>query len=321
MNNLYAIKSKIQLTLSLLIITFIFSGQNIIYSVPIQGDIDMGLPYFLERVIHEAENEEAQYIIFIIDTFGGRIDAATKIKDAILNSKIQTIAFINKRAISAGALISLSCDSIFIASGGTIGAATAVDGSGKKTSEKVISYMREEMASTAEANGRSRDIASAMVDDELELEYHLTISGDTLTAKDINGFAEYKLITLSTQHAVMLGIADEELNSLDEVLEYLELPNAEIIEKQPNWSENFVRFFTSPTVAPLLMSLGLLLSLRQLVSRSFGRPLVKSVKVKINIYLICLGMKAQVWLSRLVRVFDLLAKVIMLFYIGEKARG
>ena len=87
--------------------------------------------------------------------------------------------------------------------------------------------MREEMASTAEANGRSRDIASAMVDDELELEYHLTISGDTLTAKDIKGFAEYKLITLSTQHAVMLGIADEELNSLDEVIEYLDLPNAD----------------------------------------------------------------------------------------------
>ena len=73
-----------------------------------------GLPYFLERVIIEAENENAKYIIFTIDTFGGRIDAATKIKDAILNSKIPTIAFINKRAISAGALISLSCDSIFI---------------------------------------------------------------------------------------------------------------------------------------------------------------------------------------------------------------
>ena len=202
----------------LVLIAQIFSNNQIIYSVPIEGDIDMGLPYYLERVITEAENDNAKYIIFTIDTFGGRVDAATQIKDAILNSKIPTIAFINKRAISAGALISLSCDSIYMASGGTIGAATAVDGSGKKTSEKVISYMREEMASTAEANGRSREIASAMVDDEIEIDFHLTIDGDTLTEKDINGFKEFKLITLSTMHAVLLGIADEEISSFEELL-------------------------------------------------------------------------------------------------------
>ena len=68
-------------------LSFLFPQNNTIVHIPIIGDIDMGLPYFLERVIHEAENDEAQYIIFIIDTFGGRIDAATKIKDAILKNK------------------------------------------------------------------------------------------------------------------------------------------------------------------------------------------------------------------------------------------
>ena len=282
MNYLHSNYSKIIFILIPFFMSIFLFGQEKIYSIPIKGDIDMGLPYFLERVISEAENDDAKYIIFTIDTFGGRIDAATKIKDAILNSKIPTIAFINKRAISAGALISLSCDSIYMASGGTIGAATAVDGSGKKTSEKVISYMREEMASTADATGRSRKIASSMVDEELEIDYHLTIDGDTLTSKDISGFKEYKLITLSTQHAVLLGIAQNELNSIDEIIKKLELSNYEIIEKTPNWSENFVRFFTSPTVAPLLMSLGFLGLMFEIKSPGFGVPGIAGV--------ICLGL-------------------------------
>ena len=101
-----------------------------------------------------AEENSSDFIIFDIDTFGGRVDAATQIKDIILSSQIQTIAFINRRAISAGALISLSCDSIYMTKGATIGAATAVDAQGEKASEKIISYMREEMAASAEANNR-----------------------------------------------------------------------------------------------------------------------------------------------------------------------
>ena len=120
--------------------------SEIIYKVPIEGIIDLGLPPFIKRVISKAESENAVAIIFEINTFGGRVDAATQIKDAILSSKIPTIAFINRRAISAGALISLSCEKIYMTEGGLLGAATAVDMSGKKGSEKVISFMREEMA-------------------------------------------------------------------------------------------------------------------------------------------------------------------------------
>ena len=154
-------------TKNLLIFLFfsnIFCIDQSVYLIPIQGDIDMGLPYFIERGIIAAESDNVGAIIFDIDTFGGRVDAATKIKDIILGSTVPTIAFINRRAISAGALISLSCDSVFMTSGATIGAATAVDLQGEKGSEKIISYMREEMASTAEAKGKSRDIAEMMVD-------------------------------------------------------------------------------------------------------------------------------------------------------------
>ena len=282
MNYFYSKYLKTLQLFSIFLFSILFSSEKIVYSVPIEGDIDMGLPYYLERVISEAENDKAEYIIFTIDTFGGRVDAATKIKDAILNSKIPTIAFINKRAISAGALISLSCDSIYMTSGGTIGAATAVDGSGKKTSEKVISYMREEMASTAEANNRSREIASAMVDDEIEIEFLVTNSGDTLTSKEISGFKEYKLITLSTGHAVDLGIADSEINSFEELLSHLEIPEAEVVDNSTNWSEDIVRFFTSPTVAPLLMSLGFLGLMFEIKSPGFGVPGIGG--------LLCLGL-------------------------------
>ena len=101
--------------------------SDIIYRVPIEGVIDLGLPPYIKRVIKEAEASKINAIVFEINTFGGRVDAATQIKDAILSSEIQTIAFINRRAISAGALISLSCEKIFMTGGGLIGAATAVD--------------------------------------------------------------------------------------------------------------------------------------------------------------------------------------------------
>ena len=85
----------------------LFAEDGPVYQVPIHGTIDMGLPYYIQRVVDEAEENNANVIIFDIDTFGGRVDAATQIKDIILDSKVTTIAFVNKRAISAGALICL----------------------------------------------------------------------------------------------------------------------------------------------------------------------------------------------------------------------
>ena len=96
----------------LIIYSFISSillSSNTIYHIPIDGTIDLGLPPYIERSIKEAERNNAQLIIFEVNTFGGRVDAATQIKDARLDSKVPTVAFINKSAISAGALISLSC--------------------------------------------------------------------------------------------------------------------------------------------------------------------------------------------------------------------
>ena len=252
--------------------TSIFSQGQVVFRVPIEGTIDMGLPYYIDRTIEEAKSQNAKAIIFDIDTFGGRVDAATQIKDIILDCEIPTIAFINRRAISAGALISLSCDSIFMTSGATIGAATAVDLEGNKASEKVISYMREEMASTAEANGRSRDIAIGMVDEEIEIPFYLLDSGDTISTEQIEGFRKGKLITLSTKYAVLVGIANKEIETIQNLLTHLELSNPKIVVFSASWSENLVRFLTNPTVAPLLMTLGLLGLLFEVKSPGFGFP-------------------------------------------------
>ena len=256
----------------LIFVNALTAEENLVFHVPIQGTIDMGLPHYIERVVKAAESASADAIIFDIDTFGGRVDAATQIKDAIMDSKVMTVAYINKRAISAGALISLSCDSIFMTPGASIGAATAVDLKGEKASEKVISYMREEMASTAEANHRSRDVASAMVDEELGISYFISHTGDTLTSKDIDGFYEGKLVTLSTHLALQTGMADKEIKDFTGLLKHLDMENHVIIEESESWSEALVRFLTNPMVSPLFMSLGMLGLFMEIKSPGFGVP-------------------------------------------------
>ncbi|MDB9853686.1 nodulation protein NfeD [Candidatus Marinimicrobia bacterium] len=245
--------------------------SEIIYTVPIEGTIDLGLPPFIKRVISQAESDNAKAIIFDINTFGGRVDAATQIKDAILSSKVMTIAYINRRAISAGALISLSCEKIYMTEGGLIGAATAVDMSGKKGSEKVISFMREEMASTAEKTGRSKEIARGMVDEELTFT-HLLLNGDSLIVNDIEGRKEGKLISLTTEQAIKYKIADGKAGTITELIEVLGYSESEIIENRENWSEKIVRFLTDPVVASLLTTFGFLGILFELQSPGWGIP-------------------------------------------------
>ena len=197
-------------------LSFVYSDT--IYRVPIKGVIDLGLPPYIKRTIEEAESIKADAIVFDINTFGGRVDAATQIKDAILGSDVKTIAFINRRAISAGALISLSCEKVFMTGGGLIGAATAVDMSGKKGSEKVISFMREEMASTAEKRGRNKAIARGMVDEELTFT-HLLIDQDSILVDDIEGRKEGKLISLTTDQALKYHIADGTADNIEIMLD------------------------------------------------------------------------------------------------------
>lgn len=240
-----------------------------VYVIPIQDVIDLGIPGLVNRGIDLAESNNADLILFDIDTFGGRVDAATQIKDAIASTEIETIAFINRRAISAGSLISLSCDQIFMTEGATIGATSVVDMSGSKQSEKSQSYMREEMAATAEKSGKNPEIARGMVDEELSFEF-LIVEGDTLTVTDIEGRKEGKLITLTTELALKYGIADGKSESVEELLLSLNIEDYQITVVDENWSENVVRILTNPTVSSLLTTFGTIGVISELYSAGWG---------------------------------------------------
>lgn len=227
-----------------LLIGISLAAQEKVYYANIEGDIDLGLAPYIRRVVNEAETNFASAIIFRINTFGGRVDAATQIKDAILNSKIKTIAFVDKRAISAGALITLSCEKIIMVPGASMGASTVVDQTGQKQSEKYQSYMRSEMRATAEKNGRRTDIAQGMVD-------------ETIIIPDIKDDST-KLVTLTSEEALKYQMADTVLASIDQVKEFFNLQNAEIVTLDSNWAEDFVRFINNPIISSLLIMIGLI---------------------------------------------------------------
>ncbi|MDX1411041.1 MAG: hypothetical protein R3351_02710, partial [Nitrospirales bacterium] len=252
-----------------LAVLLIFGGNLVSYAqkpsvwvASVEGVIDLGLAPFLQRVLHEATTAEAKAVVLEINTFGGRVDAAVLIRDALLDSKIQTVAFINKRAISAGALISLAADKIVMADGGTIGAATPVQigmpgAPAQPVAEKTVSYMRKEFRATAEKRNRPPLIAEAMVDADVEI-------------PDV--IEKGKLLTLTTDEALNHKVVDFRANSLEAVLQSLSLANAMVHGTSETWAETLVRFLTHPVVSSLLMMLGMLGVFMELRVPGFGLP-------------------------------------------------
>ena len=231
------------------------------YVAPIEGMIDLGLAPFVERVLREANDAKAAVVVLDINTFGGRVDAAVIIRDALLRSPVRTVAYVNKRAISAGALISLAANTVAIADGGTIGAATPVqvggNGASQPVSEKTVSYMRKEFRATAESRKRPAEIAEAMVDPDVEIK---------------GVIAKGKLLTLTTREALQHKVADVRADSLEAVLAHLKLGNAEIRRVSENWAEQLVRFLTHPILSSLLMTVGMLGIIIELRTPGFGVP-------------------------------------------------
>ncbi len=242
------------------------AGATKVYVVPIHGTIDLGLAPFVKRVLKGLGPHDV--VILDIDTFGGRVDAAVKIRDALLSTKAKTIAFVNRRAISAGALISLACDLIVMTPGASMGAATPVQISGgkmKPTDEKVVSYMRKEMKSTAEAKGRRGDIAEAMVDREAEV----TDVPDVFLKK-ISGLRKGKLLTMTTEEALKLGMADLQAADLADLRRQIGIQDVAMLRPKVNWAEKVSRFLTGPIVAGLLLTIGMLGLLIELYTPGIG---------------------------------------------------
>lgn len=214
-------------------------ADGAVYIVPIQGPIDNVLARYVGRAVRDAEAAGASLIIFHVDTFGGLVDAADKIRKTILDAEAVTVAFIDKNAASAGALISYASDRIAMVPGASIGAATVVEGgSGEAAPDKYQSYMRGLMRATAEATGRDPRIAEAMVDESLEVE----------------GVSEAgSVLTLSSGEALRLGVADAVLADMDEVTEQAGLSPTASVEHRATRIERALRFLSSPVLQSLLM--------------------------------------------------------------------
>ena len=230
-------------------------GRERVVRIPITGTIELGLSPFVDRVLTEAARSGAAAVVLDLDTPGGRVDAAWKIIDAIRDSDIPVYAYVNRRALSAGAMIALAADRLYMRPGSTIGAATPVVGDGQKASEKMVSAMRSEFRALAEQRGFDPRIAEAMVDESVE----------------VPGVVDAgKLLTLTTAEAISLDVATGEVADLPALLAAVDLPSAATEDTAPNWAEAIVRFLTNPAVAPMLLSLGFLGLLIELRTPTFG---------------------------------------------------
>jgi membrane-bound serine protease (ClpP class) len=221
--------------------------------VTLHGEVSLGMAAYIDRVASRLE--PGDILVLDINTFGGRVDAAVRIRDGLLRAtedeQIFTIAFIRPRAISAGALISFATDIIVVAPGATMGAATPVQvgqgGEAQPVEEKIVSYMRTEMRSTAEARGRSGDIAEAMVDKDL------VVPGLS---------AEGKLLTLDGNEALAWAIASFQAQNIDQVIDRLGYgPDGrpyELKETEWSWAEKLAGWLSGSALTGILMTVGML---------------------------------------------------------------
>ncbi len=283
------------LTLCLLSCLFISSHlshaayeQKTIYIIPVKGTIDLGQSAFIKRAVKEAKEEKVAAVIFEINTFGGRVDAADEMVSTIHDlSPIPTYAYVTNTAWSAGALIAFSCKTIIMKTGSSIGSAEprtmGFSPEQQTTDEKIISALRAKFKATAEANNHSINLAQAMVDKDVEL-IQITLKDQVmiLTKEEVEEkksqysqkkfkqekviVSKGKLLNLTADEALKMKLSSLTVKTEDEFLDYIKslifpadaIKEVKIIKPMPTWSENLVRFLTHPIISSLLLSLGFL---------------------------------------------------------------
>ena len=236
----------------------------------IKSNIDPRTNRYTKLLLEEASEKDYDIIIIEMDTYGGAVNDADDIRTRILDFEKPIYVWINKDAASAGALISIATDSIYMSSGASIGAATVVTGDGTQAPDKYQSYMRSIMRSTAEAKGRDPKIAEAMVDEDIEV--------DSISA-------EGKVITFSTQEAIKFGFCDAELNSIEEILERQNINNYNITKYELDSTEDIISFFLNPVVSSVLILLILGGLYFEMQTPGVGFPIIASITALI-LYLV-----------------------------------
>jgi len=282
-------KTKISLHILIVLSVLLVSAQQA--GIPEESKNDTTLVYLFEikeniappawrltkRAFEEANEMNADLVLIHLNTYGGMLDAADSIRTKILNSEIPVWVFIDNNAASAGALISIACDSIYMRPGGSIGAATVVNQTGEVVPDKFQSFMRSTMRATAEAHGRDtlisgndtiltwhRDpsIAEAMVDPSIYVE------GISDTGK---------VLTFTTEEAIRHGFCEGPAENVEEVLVAAEVGEYKILRHRTTGLDKIIGFLLNPMISGILIMILVGGIYFELQSPGIGFPLAAAV--------------------------------------------
>ena len=234
------------------------TDSNTVYVFDIKDEISDPVWHNIQNALEEADQVNADYFIIDMNTYGGLVLIADSIRTAILRSDIPVYILINNNAASAGALISIACDKIYMMPGSTIGAATVVTETGEAAIDKYQSYMRSKMRATAEETGRNPEIAEAMVDQDIAIE---------------GVIEEGKLLTFTVSEALENGFCDKEVCSLTELLADNNLQDAKIVRYVPTTIDRIISLLINPAVSGILIMIMLGGIYFELQSPGIGFPI------------------------------------------------
>ncbi len=218
------------------------------YIIKLHKEIDASSARMFTDALKQAEQENADYCILDLNTYGGAVDAADSIRSAIMGAGIPVIAFINNQAVSAGALISIACDSIYMCTGSTFGAATVVNQSGEVLPDKYQSFMRAMMRSTAESHGK-RKIATGT--DTVEVWYRNPEIAQAMVSKD-------SVLSFTPAEAIANGYCNGPAESIDIVIEKITgkaASESKVSEHKISATKGIIYFFLNPIIQGLLLML------------------------------------------------------------------
>lgn len=260
---------------------------KVIYRIRLDQDIDPAARRLVTLGLEKASQAGADYVLLDLDTYGGAVDAADSIRSAILRYEKPVVAFVNMQAASAGALISIACDSIYMKTGSSIGAATVVNQNGEVMPEKYQSFMRGMMRSTAQATGRDPKLAEAMVDSS-------NVLSMTPTEAVEAGFCE--------------GICEDEFEVARQVVGSNEFV-IKNMEDDISWLDRLIQLLLNPLLQSIFMMMiigGIFVEIR---TPGIGLPLLTAIAGALLYF-------APAYLGELASYWEILLFVVGLVLVG-----
>ncbi|MHC4454851.1 MAG: NfeD family protein, partial [Planctomycetota bacterium] len=282
------------------------SSADKVSIIPLKGMIDGGILSSLKRRVEIAKENGSNLIIFEIDTYGGQLEPAFEMSEYISNiANTKTIAYIPTKAISAGSLIAISCNEIYMAPQAELGDCEPIvpssEGGYKTVGEKIQTVLRTKFRKFAEKNGYPVLLAEAMVTKEIEVYRVATddrpegfyISGREL--KEMNEdeknkitsrkliIEEGKLLTMHAKEAYDFNFAKGIVDNRKSLLKQLNIDVDSINLLETNWSEEMVRFLGK--ISPVLLGIGLAALWMEFKSPGFGLPGIVGILCLATVFL------------------------------------